>query len=843
MTCFKGQFLLTATVVTPLLFAATETTAQTAKRFVVKGVVADAATKEGEQYATMKITSQTDSTSTAALAVSEADGTFSMTLKKAGSYRLFVNAMGKQPIVRNFVVSDSEPVAALDTLYIKEASHVLGAVEIVAQKPLVKADIDKITYDIEEDPDSKTNNILEMLRKVPMVTVDGDSNIKVNGSSGFKVYVNGRPNNMMSKNPKEVLKSMPASSIKKIEVITNPGPKYDAEGVGGILNIVTVGKGIEGYTVTTNAGVSNTDVDAGMYATVKQGKLTVSGTYSYNYYDGRNMHNSYSRLFTGDPATPSASNRYQTGDSRSYNHSHSGNFEASYDVDSLRLVTASFGIWTNRSHSHSLSRSNATALLSGATFYSYANNGRGVSDNTYLYGNIDYQRLFKQKGRMLTFSYKISGGTNGGDNYSSYDVAEATDEWLPFVKRLSDEHTESNGRSMEHTLQADYTTPIGKAHNVEVGAKYILRDNRSDDDRYVRQNGTDGEYTFDEQYSSHYRHENDILAAYLGYGLKAGNLSGRLGARYEHTFQKIKYELGEGENFSTGFDDVVPSASLGYRINDENNLRFGYNMRIYRPGIWSLNPYLNQTNPEALQQGNPNLVSEKNHNVQLTYSYFAAKFSVSCTMRYSFTNNNISSVTSLVEDNTIESVKNPTGKLVSYTTYRNIGRTQTASLSSYVNWNIFKNTRLTMNLWGDYSDYNDRQSLHNYGYYGSAYVGVQQTLPKSWRVNVGFYGCTSNPNLQSKTEGIYNYNLNVQKSFLKDRLNFYLYASNFLDAKRHYKSTVTGANFITRSDSSYNPWRVGINVSWRIGELSSGVKKVARSISNDDVKSAEGGGK
>ena len=519
MTFFKSQYLLAATLVAQLFSFATEASAQTAKRFVVKGVVADATTKEGEQYATMKITSQTDSTATAALAVSEADGSFNMTLKKAGSCRLYVNAMGKQPIVRNFVVSDSKPVAALDTLYIMEASHVLGAVEIVAQKPLVKADIDKITYDIEEDPDSKTNNILEMLRKVPMVTVDGDGNIKVNGSSGFKVYVNGRPNSMMSNNPKEVLKSMPASSIKKVEVITNPGPKYDAEGVGGILNIVTVGNGIEGYTVTTNGGVSNADVDAGMYATVKQGKLTVSGTYSYNYYDGRNSHGDYSSLFTGDPSTPSASNRYATSDSRSYNHSHSGNFEASYDVDTLRLVTASFGIWTNRSHSHSLARRNATSPLSGATLYSYSDGGRGVSDNTYLYGNVDYQRLFKRKGRMLTFSYKISGGTNGGDNYSSYDVAEATDEWLPFVKRLSDEHTESNGRSMEHTLQVDYTTPIGKAHNVEVGAKYILRDNRSDDDRYVRQNGTDGEYAFDEQYSSHYRHENDILAAYLGLSL------------------------------------------------------------------------------------------------------------------------------------------------------------------------------------------------------------------------------------------------------------------------------------------------------------------------------------
>ena len=112
----------------------------------------------------------------------------------------------------------------------------LQGVEVVKQKSLVKSDIDKITYDIENDPDSKSNTVIEMLRKVPMVTVDGEDNIQVNGSSSFKVYVNNKPNQMMSNNPKEVLKSMPASSIKKIEVITNPGPKYDAEGVGGILH-------------------------------------------------------------------------------------------------------------------------------------------------------------------------------------------------------------------------------------------------------------------------------------------------------------------------------------------------------------------------------------------------------------------------------------------------------------------------------------------------------------------------------------------------------------------------------------------------------------------------------
>ena len=140
----------------------------------------------------------------------------------------------------------------------------LQGVEIVKQKALVKSDIDKITYNIEDDPDSKSNSTLEMLRKVPMVTVDGEDKIQVNGSSSFKIYVNSKPNQMMSNNPSEVLKSMPASSIKRIEVITNPGPKYDAEGVGGILNIITHSKSIEGYTATFNANAGNQGLGGGV---------------------------------------------------------------------------------------------------------------------------------------------------------------------------------------------------------------------------------------------------------------------------------------------------------------------------------------------------------------------------------------------------------------------------------------------------------------------------------------------------------------------------------------------------------------------------------------------------
>ena len=219
-------------------------------------------------------------------------------------------------------------------MYITDASNELGQVEIVAQKPLVKADIDKIEYNVQDDPDSKSNSVLEMLRKVPLVTVDGEDNIKVNGSSSFKVYVNGKPNNMMSNNPTEVLKSMPANSIKHIEVITNPSAKYDAEGVGGILNIVTVGGGLEGYTATFSGNVSNRGAGGGVFGTIKSGKLTSAPVI-------------ITTITTSPAATPAAIGvpsakrtavrpTWITGTSKGDGSFQSGSMEASYEIDTLR---------------------------------------------------------------------------------------------------------------------------------------------------------------------------------------------------------------------------------------------------------------------------------------------------------------------------------------------------------------------------------------------------------------------------------------------------------------------------------------------------------------------------
>ena len=714
----------------------------------------------------------------------------------------------------------------------------LQGVEVVKQKSLVKSDIDKITYDIENDPDSKSNTVIEMLRKIPMVTVDGEDNIQVNGSSSFKVYVNNKPNQMMSKSPKEVLKSMPANSIKKIEVITNPGPKYDAEGVGGILNIITHGQGIEGYTATFSGNVSNRGAGGNAYATVKSGKLTMSGNYNYSYSSSPRSYSGGSRKTIGN-LTNSSSDIDNEGWSDGNDRFQYGTIEASYEIDTLRLLTASFDLWGDSYKSNSERGAIATSPLTHNQLYRYNTVGNSKSSYTSVYGSLDYQRSFSVEDRLLTLSYRIATEPDKADSYTNYLDMQAAEGWEDVVQRLKNQRYDNNENTTEHTFQVDYTTPFSKIHTLETGMKYILRNNTSEDDRYEQLALNAVDYTYDTEHSSHYKHRNDIFAAYLGYGLKLKKLSAKVGMRYEHTLQDVEYKLGRGDDFTKHFNDFVPSASIGYKLAQSSNLRLGYDMRIYRPGIWYLNPYIDDTTPTNIRQGNSYLDSEKNHSLSLRYSNFTSKFNINLTLLYGFTENSIESVTKLIPDTQIPGLKNPTGKEVLYTTYENIGHVEGTSLTAYINWNATKNTRIYMNNRLNYTDMNDGGTLRNHGWNLYAYGGAQQTLPKDWRLSFNIYTMTPRVTLQGRSSSYSSYSLSIQKSWLKKRLNLTLSATNFLKKYKYYNSTMDDSYFHSDNWSKSDVQRFSLSISYRIGELKASVRKAERSISNDDVK---GGG-
>ncbi len=825
-----------------LMFALCAKAQNTQHSYTITGVVADSVTHEGEPYATLTIARADSAAKPVKQALTDIKGRFSISSNGTGSYLLMVRSMGRKPMQRAYTVDATTRTIDLGTLLLQDGGNQLETVEVVAYKPLVKADVDKIAYSVEDDPEANTNTVIEMLKKVPMVTVDGQDNIRVNGNSSFKIYVNGKPNNMMTKNPKEVLKSMPASSIKKIEVITNPGPKYDAEGVGGILNIVTEGKGPEGYNATFSGRANNSSYGGGLYATVKQGKLTMSVNYnaSSNHSPKGYTYSDRSQIGTDGTVTSST---VTDGYTKGHSQWQGGDVEASYEIDTLRLITGSFSLSKFTSKRDALNTAFSTVPATGQRLYGYRSPSHSKENWDDYSASLDYQRSFSVKDRLLTLSYRLESSPSTSDSRYLYTDREAADDWQTFIDRMRDQRMDGDENTMEHTFQIDYTTPFAKHHTWEAGVKYILRRNKSDNDRYNLGTG-DKDETYDSDNSSHYRHHNDILAAYTGYGLTLDKWSARLGLRYEHTLQKVEYLLGRGTNFHKNFDDLVPSARLGYKFSDATNLSLGYKMRINRPGIWYLNPYLDDRIPDAISQGNPNLDTEKSHAVDLQFSSYNSKLTYTLTGTYRFVNNSIESVDRLVNDRDIEGLPNPTGKDVIYSSYANIGHIQYAGLMAYATWTPITNTRITLNGSVGYSHMSDGQSLRNHGWCTNIDASLQQTFAKTWIFNASYYVQTPQPNLQGKDARYQWYNFSLSKSFMDKRLTLTAYIINPF-GKRYfcYRSETVADNFRTTASSSWCQLYYGVSVRFRIGKLKASVKHTERTVENNDVKQGGGGGK
>lgn len=782
--------------------------------FQVRGVLIDSLSQEKEPYATIRVVRPTAPDQVVRMAVTDLDGVFQLPLPAEGTYRISISSMGKRTLTREFTCSPSQRKIDLGTLYASETAEVLKNTEVVVQKLLVKAEIDRLNYNVEDDPDAQTNTTLEMLRKVPLVTVDGEDNIQVNGSSSFKVYVNGKPNTLMSNNPKEVLRSMPASVIKRIEVITDPGAKYDAEGVGGILNIVTADTRMQGYNATLGVQARNTGVGGNAYVTAQAGKFTVSANYSYNYHNAPTGYNSRERE---DYTSDEFRHLYQNGTSESDGSFQFGSLEASYEVDTLNLISLSANLFDGKFSSDEntlirMDRSDQTRRYG----YNMLVGAKNSWMNLNL--NLDYQHTFRKPGELLTLSYKLNTSPNEKTSDTHYE--DLTD--VPYALRR--QWYDSDAHTAEHTAQVDYVLPVNETHSLDAGMKYIYRLNSSDS-RSLTEND-EGVMVENSQLSSQYDQGQNILAAYADYQLKWKQVGLRAGMRYEHTFMNVEYALQPERNFQAGFNDWVPSVNLSYMLSPTSSVRLNYNMRINRPGIWFLNPFRDTSNPTSVSYGNPDLDTEKAHITGLAYNYFSAQFSVNANLSYRYVGNGIESY-SFMKDGVQE------------TTYGNVGKTRQTTLSIWANWNPGSKTRLSVNLSGDHSVMRSEElAADNRGFSGNLFLNAQQTLPWDLRLSLFGGGSTPRVTLQGTGASYYFYGLNLSRSFLKEkRLNISLYANNFFKKYQTTTSETVTETFRTLSRNKYSAMNFGCSVSWRFGDLKAQVKKTERSIQNDDVKS------
>jgi hypothetical protein len=798
-------FLLTAQVVL-------------AQTTVIKAVLTDSLTKESEPYATVRVYKGNNKKNAVAMSVSDSNGRVSQKVTGKGSYTIHISSMGRKDIVRTLTL-DGKATIDLGTLYVVDDAKQLEGVEVVAQKPLVTMDTDKMSYSVEDDVDSKSATVLDMLRKVPMVTVDGQDNITVNGSSSFKVYVNGKPNVMFNNNASQIFRAMPASMVKNIEVITNPGARYDAEGAAGVLNIVMAGMGangqqasIDGISGNVRLTAGNKQQGAGAFLNGQHGRFSFSANAMIHNGRTNGTQIDTERQQFSDAGT-SATN-YQL-ESKTRMPFSMANVNLGYELDSMSTVNATFSF-------HRFSQKNSGDPLTTmrgsiyGTGFSFGEHMSTSAKNTSINVSADYQRfLNKARTSSVSLIYQFALSPNTNDNWNSYDPAD-----VPDYVNLQDRHSLSDEKTREHVVQADYTTPLGKNHTLSAGAKYTARNNNSDS-RYYRKNGSD--YEYNPLLSMKYDNKNNILAGYAEYEGKYGKFGAKAGLRYEYTWQQVEYELGNGENFSKRYGNLVPSASLSYKPLPFANIGLTYNMRISRPGIGYLNPYVDRSSATAIKYGNPDLDVEKTHNIGLVFNFFTPFLMGNLNIKQTLTNNGIEQY-SFFEDGLLN------------TTYGNIVKRSMTSISLYAAGMVSKKTRLFFNGGVGYNDLRSSQlDARNHGWQANAMVGIQQTLP--WDLKLGTFFITNSKKytLQGWTSGFNMLMGSLTKSFLQDKLSVAVQGVTGLRKGGcfHFDSYSQGKDFTNMQKMHVPVASFTLSITYKFGNQKVKVKSNANRVESD----------
>lgn len=785
---------------------------------IVKGRINDTQSGEPEIGAVVQFFKADNLEKPIAYTITDENGDFVHNLDGNGEYVLLFTNVGRKETRKSFTL-EGENELDLGIILIEDDIEMLEAGKVVALKDLIKMDVDRISYKVADDIDAKSSNLLDMLRKVPMVTVDAQDKITVNGSSSFQVLVDGKPNVMMSSNPSQVFKALPASFAKDIQVIVNPGVKYDAEGVGGILNITTnkelgaSAQDLDGYNASISLGAGNLSSQATGFVTVQKGKFTASGQVAVSQSNVPGAITESSREQLDEAGNVLSTNKSVTrSDIKAPVTLASANI--GYEINDYNLVSATLGYNTIASHATNSSETSISAQ--NAMPVNFNMNSKTIWDINSITGGIDYQHTSANNpDESFVLSYLYSSSPSDTDSETLFEGN---------TPGLVNRYTDGKTNTLQNTVQADYSTKTASGLGINVGAKYINRLNKSDQSLFMDNNGS---WEQDMAGSMIYRHNNDIAAAYAELSRSWNKLSAKAGARYEHTFLKVSYKLGNGENFSLNYGNFVPAASIQYNIAPNQNAGLTYNMRISRPGITYLNPYVDISDPTARSYGNSKLETEKAHNVRLVYNFFTPNLILNASANVGYTGNAIQQYFFFDQDGILNK------------TYGNIATNSSAGLSGMAVYNHGV-TRLILNAGVNYNDMkSETLGLQSRGWAANGIASFQTSLPLDLRLSGNLIWTSKSRTLDGWTSGITMGTLGLNRSFLNDRLSISATGMMPLNFKRcmERESHAMGADYREYSLGKIPISSFTFSATWNLGtNKNANVKKTRKTISNDDLK-------
>jgi ferric enterobactin receptor len=773
----------------------------------ITGKVIDSTTKAGVDFATVSLFKSGASNPFTGTSTDQ-QGVFSLADLPEGEYRLTADITGyRAKTIDHIVIGSKLPDVLLGNISLSNIWHSLKEVIVTAKTPVLENKIDKLVFNAAADLTSQSGVAADVLAKVPMVSVDIDGKVELQGNANVRFLINGKPANMYGSSITEALQTIPASQIKSIEVITSPGAKYNAAGTAGIINIVlkedqtkgvngnvnlSAGTRLENGALNLNAKTKNIGINAFFSGTDQLNSEIINTANRISYNQGMDT----MTRFIQKRRSPFTRNDYESG------------LSLHLKISPKDELTLAGGFNHHATHATGNTAQDQLTYLSSGNVLSDIISQRVTSLN---YGedatnwSLAYKKTFSKEGRELNALYTSSYLKNFTNETQ---VTNYPDGSYP----TSGINTKNPGNDCETDISLDYSEPVIKGFTMETGVKAVLEtiNNSIATDTLL----INGNYINDNGQTYHYRFNRNIYAAYVSSSFTVFHdfLKGKAGIRFErtNTHSDLPGTTIPGDNI------WAPDLLVQHMLNESSSLKFAYTYRIERPDYGDLNPFLDVIDPHNISTGNPLLKNETGHKFEFGYSKnFAQNSNLYVAAFYNYNDNDIQQFT------TYYRVYTTNGTIyndVSLAKSTNIGSQTTIGLNLSGSMAVSNHLSLRSNIL--LLDKNNQvPGLPSKG--GFSYQ-VNFNADYQFNPNLiaeAFASFTSTrTDFQTVKPGSYLYTFAIKKQLLNKRASFGLTTTNPFYAYVNQYSSAYGTGFTQTNLRQKTLRSFGITLSYKFGK-------------------------
>lgn len=783
----------------------------------VKGNITNGVTNQPIEFATVSLFSNIDSSLVTGM-VTDVEGKFDLIKIPNGTFYLKVDFIGlSSKLIENIEISAENLNFEVGNITLESFAENMSEFEFVDEKELIETKIDKKVYNVSKDISVQGGTGLDVVKNMPSIEVDEQENVSLRGDKGVQILIDGRPSTIT---PAQLLKQIPASSIEKIEVITNPSAKYNPEGMSGIINVVTKKEKASGFNGSVNIGYQYNKYhgqNGGLNLTYRKNKISVNtnvGVYKSFWESNSNEDRNY---FLDTIYTQKTTN---TGVGDNLNYWYTVGLD--YFVNKKNTIYIQTNGWAWQGIYSGERRYNY--FNDNNELQSYSNRNSDNDNNNKGFGfTSGWQTQFNSEEHKLDVElnlyrdYQNSKNINQQDYFFTNDVAQK-------------QNTFENGQGNSVDFKADYELPINDSLLLEAGIRNTYNDNLND--FFSESASQNNILVADTNLNNTFEYHQNVTAVYAIVGKQFKKIGIKVGNRVEQTIVNTKL-INTNEKNEQNYLSWFPSVHLSYQIAEQNEFLFNYSRRINRPESWDVNPFTTYSDPYRLHAGNPNLKPEFIDVFELSYLKFWKKLNVNVSTYFRQVNDKHQYITKLIDDN------------VFLSTTENFSKTQITGGELTLGYNPKKWWRMngTFNLWS--SNLNNATSDFNQNSYGwTSNFSSNFTLPKKWSLNARVRYSGRQRNLQGERLANYNVSFSVSKQLMKEKARLTLRVNDIFWTQRWGFESNNLNGFSYNSNSQWSSRSVNVSFSYNFGKMNydSQKRQTKDKSAGDDLNIGSGGG-